>query len=735
MPLNIKKPELLAPAGSMDALKAAIAGGADAVYLGGKFFGARSFASNFTNEELKDAVILAHTYQVRIYVTVNTLIYENEVPSFLEYVDYLVTIGIDALIIQDIGMMDLIRKTYPNLELHASTQMHIHNLEGVKLLESLGLKRCVLARETSLEDIKKIKENTNMELEIFAHGALCISYSGQCLMSSLNGGRSGNRGSCTQCCRLPYDLISDTTVVNENKYVLSTKDLSTLSNLEKLLELSIDSLKIEGRMKRCEYVYQVTHIYRKAIDTFFETGKAIISKEDIDTLKVIFNREYTKGFIFDEKENLTNEYRPNHQGIQIGRVVDYKNGLVSILLTKALRLGDGIRILNDDEDCGFNVTKMYQNKRPLKFANIGDIVEIPVEKRILKDAKVIKTTDVLVLQKIDEAIKNNERKISIDGKFIAHIGAPLTLKIINDSNVIIKKSDYLCEEAINAVTENERIEKQLSKLGGTPYYFDNLVLDVDNNVFIKIDEINKLRREAILDLTKLQLNTKEKVKKEYTIKLPNFNKEQNMNVLVSNKDDYLFSKKYDFDFTYTDNEDLYYDIKDTILKLPRVMTNFKTYDRNLLVGELGSVYKYDSIETDFSLNVTNSYSVAFLHALGVNKITLSYELTKEQINDIVTNYKNRYQVHPNLEVIIYSRPEVMISKYNLLEKYNLKKGVLKDKVKNKYPVVSKNGFMYIYLYKPIIKDDYLDYYKMGINNLRVNILNADDYKEINHLFS
>lgn len=734
--MKMKKPELLAPAGSMEALKAAIAGGADAVYLGGKFFGARSFATNFNNDELKEAVTFAHTYQVKVYVTVNTLIYENEVDDFFDYVTYLTTIGIDALIIQDLGMMDLIRKRYPTLELHASTQMHIHNLEGVKLLENLGIKRVVLARETPIEEITRIKNNTNIDLEIFIHGALCISYSGQCLMSALQGKRSGNRGSCSQCCRMPYDLIVDDKVQNDNKYVLSTKDLNTLAYLEQLLESGVVSLKIEGRMKKSEYVYQTTRIYRKAIDSYFKTGHVEISKEDLETLAVIFNRDYTKGFLFHENNNdLTNPYRPNHLGLTIGKVLKYQPGLVTIILKKTLRLQDGIRILNDHGDVGFTITKMYRDGKNINIATPGDIVSIPITEVVYKDDLVLKTTDYLVLKNIQDAIKNQTKKISIDGKIICEVGKPIIFKVIMDSKVVTKESSYLVEEANHVVTTKERIEQQMKKLGGTPYILDNLIVDTSDNVFVRIDELNEIRRQTILELDKIRLETSKHILHPYTIELPNFNKEQHKNVLITSKEDYQFIKKHDFDTVYTDNEDLYYELQDSVLKLPRVMLRHPYHHERLLVGELGSVYQYDNVETDFSLNVTNSYTVAFLHSLGVNKITLSYELTKEQIQDIVISYKNRYHKHPNLEVIIYARPEVMISRYNLLQQYNLEKANLKDKVGNKYPVVVKDNLMYIYLYKPLIKDDYLDYFEMGINHLRVNILDSNDYKNINHLFS
>ena len=246
------KPELLAPAGNMETLKAAILAGCDAVYIGGKFFGARNYADNFTDEEMIEAIKYAHLNGVKIYVTMNTLVYETETKNFIDYALFLHKNNVDAIIIQDIGMMDYLRQKYPNLKLHASTQMHIHNLEGVKLLENLGLERVVLARETSIDLIEQIKKETNIELEIFVQGALCISYSGQCLMSSLLNGRSGNRGTCSQCCRMPYDLIIDGKKVNQDNYLLSPKDLNTLKNLEPLLKLGVSSLKIEGRMKRKE---------------------------------------------------------------------------------------------------------------------------------------------------------------------------------------------------------------------------------------------------------------------------------------------------------------------------------------------------------------------------------------------------------------------------------------------------------------------------------------------------
>ena len=251
----MNKVELLAPAGDFSCLKAAIEAGCDAVYIGGKLFGARAFSSNFTDDEIIKAINYAHLFGVKVYVTTNTLIYDKEVERFLEYISFLHKNNVDAVIIQDLGMLDLVRQTFPNLEVHASTQMHIHNLDGASFMEKLGVKRVVLARETSISKIKEIKEKTNIDIEIFIHGALCVSYSGQCLMSSLIGNRSGNRGTCAGSCRQSYSIVDENNnIILNNKYPLSMKDLCSLENLKTLLDIGVTSLKIEGRMKSSSYV-------------------------------------------------------------------------------------------------------------------------------------------------------------------------------------------------------------------------------------------------------------------------------------------------------------------------------------------------------------------------------------------------------------------------------------------------------------------------------------------------
>lgn len=722
----MKKPELLAPAGNMECLDAAIKAGCDAVYIGGKFFGARNYAGNFDNEEIIEAVKYAHTYGVKVYVTVNIIVYEAEVKSLLEYVDFLHKNNVDAIIMQDIGMMDLVRKTYPNLEIHASTQMHIHNLEGAKLVESLGLKRAVLARETPTKLIKEIKDNTNIELEIFIHGALCISYSGECLMSSLIGGRSGNRGTCSQCCRLKYDVISDSIKLNKGEYPLSTKDLNSIMYIDKLIDIGVDSLKIEGRMKRKEYVYLVVSMYRKAIDSYIETGKINIAENDIQELKKIFNREFTKGFLNEEdNSNIIHSDRPNHMGIEVGQVIDIKNDEVTIKLTDKITQGDGIRILNDIEDTGCILNMIYKGKNLIKEAYPNETITIKVRDKVSIGDIVVKTSDIIQLNEINKQLLNN-RKVHINAYMECYKNKPIYLKFIDDKNNIVESySESLIEESKNHPMNEDSIKKQIEKLGNTPYIIDNIELISDSNIFIRINDLNEIRRDLVSKLTDKRLYQTEYKKDNYYIDISEIKDIKGTNVLVKTIEDYNKYKDECVEI-YVEDEELYKQIKNdskVVLKLPRVLEHLNNYNQKLLVGELGSVYKYKDVYTDFSLNVVNSYSVAFLHSIGVKRVTLSYELNDFQIEKLINNYRERYNLEPNLELIYKGYPETMISKYNILDAYNIKgnKCILKDKFNNEFRVEKKNNLTTIYYYKELKLADPNRYLSMGINRIRINL--------------
>ena len=386
----------------MECLKAAIHNGADAIYLGGKSFGARAFAGNFTNEELKEAVNYAHLYGVKIYVAANTIIYNNEIKDFLEYIKYLYQIGVDALIMQDIGMISLVRKIFLDIEVHASTQCHNHNSEGIKLLKSLGVTRVVLDREMSLKEIENI--NIDIEKEVFIHGALCNSYSGCCLFSFMNGGRSGNRGECTQVCRLPFKLIKNGKYIDTpNKYLLSTKELNTINNFDKLLDSDIVSFKIEGRMKSPSYVGYVTRLYRKLIDN--HTNK--VTSEEENNLKILFNRDFTSGYLFNDK--VMNTSTSNHQGLEIGRVLEVTPKKIKIKLTNNLYQEDGIRFKNSN--LGMIANFIYNEKDLLiNTANKGDIIYLDNKINLKEKDILIKTSS----GHLDgEILSTSEKKIII----------------------------------------------------------------------------------------------------------------------------------------------------------------------------------------------------------------------------------------------------------------------------------------------------------------------------------
>ena len=689
----MNKIELLAPAGNMESLYAAVSAGADAVYLSGKKYGARAFAANFDDEELVQAINYCHLYDVRVYVTVNTLIYEREMDNFIKYVEFLHRSGVDAVIMQDLGAMDLVRQKFPALEIHASTQMNIHSLESVKLLESLGIKRAVLSRELSITDISHIKKNSNIELEIFIQGALCVSFSGCCLMSSLIGGRSGNRGSCAQCCRMKYELVKDNKNVDSG-YLLSTKDLFTVNNIDKLIDLGVTSLKIEGRMKRCEYVYTAVSLYRRAIDSYIATGKIDISESDITELKKIFNREFTKGFLFNEdNNNFINKVRPNHQGIEIGKVISIKNNCFYLKLSDTLNIQDGIRIV--DDDIGFTVTDMFINNNKVKTAHSGDTVKIKYKINSL--SKVVKTTDYEQLKRISECIKTS-KKLDLDISIDACINKPLVIKLKYKDYSVKGVSDYIITESINSPTTKEDIIARVSRLNDTVYSVGSINVSVSDNIFIPGGVINRLKRELIDKLNLKRLKVCDIVVGGYGVNLKNYDKVNKKSVL---SDKYISG----YDEVYSMN-----DISNTTLRLGRVVINHKDINKRVLVSELGSINKYDNVVTDFGMNVVNSYTVAFLHSLGVDKITLSYELDYNKIKDIIDSYHKRYNKHPNLEVIVSSYPEVMVSKYKLDGDY------LKDRFNNLFRIKVVDDYMYIYHYKKIILKD--DYYKIGINWIR-----------------
>ena len=419
--------ELLCPAGNKESLIAAINSGADAIYLSGKKFGARAFATNFSNEELKEAIRIGKIYGVKIYVTMNTLIKENEIDEFLSQVEFLYSNGVDAILMQDFGMICLCLKKYPNLEIHASTQAHNSSLQGIDFLYKLGVKRVVLPREMSLDEIKLIK--TPIEKEVFIHGALCVSYSGRCLISQVLGGRSGNRGECAGCCRFKWKLYKSDKLLKEG-YLLSMKELNLSDDVLKLVPY-VDSLKIEGRMKSPTYVSFITNYYRKILN-----GEKI-TDIDKETLQSLFYRGYTKGHLLNSKD-LVNTKSPNHIGLPIGKVIDVNDSKITILLDKELNQEDGIRFLESGK--GLIVNYLYDMKDRL-------ISKGSPKQKIILDNKIgltsLDTVSLTTNHKLITKFDNITKKVDIAIKVIAKINEPLEITFIKDNIVVREKGNIV----------------------------------------------------------------------------------------------------------------------------------------------------------------------------------------------------------------------------------------------------------------------------------------------------
>ncbi|MBQ2987216.1 MAG: U32 family peptidase [Tyzzerella sp.] len=480
--------EILSPAGSYESLKAAIAAGADAVYIGGTRFGARAYANNLTEEELLEAIDYVHLHGRRIYLTVNTLLKEQELQK--ELYKYLLPYyrqGIDAVIVQDIGVLKFIREQFPDLPIHASTQMTVTNVLGAKFLRDLGVERVVTAREMQLSEIKDITEHTDIEIESFVHGALCYSYSGQCLYSSLIGGRSGNRGQCAQPCRLPY-------CVNDEKnpqYVLSLKDMCTLEYIPELVEAGIYSFKIEGRMKKPEYVALVTAMYRKYVDLYFKYGKQkfFVEAKDREMLMDIYNRGGSHGGYYHIKNGreMLSLKRPNHAGVPALQVVKYSGRNITAKALVDICKGDVIELPDGAENYTF-----------ANAASKGQTITFSTHKqqKFTKNHILNRTRNESLLDWVKTNIINARLKEKINGKLSLSTKEASKLTI-EYNNLIVEMHGETAQEAVNQPMDKKRVETQMRKTGNTPFEFDDLQIELDGNLFLPMQVLNELRRTAL----------------------------------------------------------------------------------------------------------------------------------------------------------------------------------------------------------------------------------------------
>lgn len=691
----MKKLELLSPAGDMEKLKAALIGGADAVYLAGKNFGARKSAGNFTNEEMIEAIHFAHLRDRKVFVTVNILFYDDELSEVYKYIQFLNNADVDGILVQDIGLIDFSQSNFKDLEIHASTQMGIHSSYGARWAKTMGFDRIVMARESTLDQVKEASKI--IDTEIFIHGAHCISYSGQCLMSSLIGGRSGNRGECAQPCRKTYQLIDANGNVNKSidgEYLLSPKDMFTLDHIEEIKNSGAMSLKIEGRMKNKYYAYATAHEYRQRL----------LNEVITYSSAVIFNREYTPGRLFKMNDDeFMNSRSPENHGVVIGKIVSHRDKIVTIDADRELSKGDELKIFRGSKSVGGRIESVVSKT----------VYRINSKMEFKKDEIIHLTYDTEMVKRIDEELNNEKRVIPLDINVIITKtdGMAVTMKC-QGIKIRVEKLEGV-ESAKSSGLTKEAVEKQLDKLGDTVYYLNRFSADIQDNIFVKKSDLNSLRREAI-ELMDAKRNERYENKKvdDLEIVIPEENDSNDppqLSIEVSNMEQL---KTVDLDIFniiyYADFESLkeaYEYHKEIIPVLPEVSKDHEILEIETLLNQLEGVetimvrtigqFEYFrenyKIETDFSFNITNQASANALMKSGVERVTLSEELSKDQLSDISR--------HSGVDtaMTIYGYQRAMITDYCIYRSINqchhctLTGSYLRDQKDFEFPLMKAYG--------------------------------------------
>ena len=703
--------ELLAPAGSREALIAAVEAGADAVYLSGNHFGARAYADNFDEEALADAIRFAHVRGVHVHVTVNTMVLDEELADVRRYLQFLEAAGADAALVQDLGVAKIARAYAPQLPLHASTQMTIHNLAGAKAMQALGFSRVVLSRELSLKEIRHICENTDVEIECFMHGALCVCYSGQCLMSSMIGGRSGNRGRCAQPCRLPYTLVDaeghDVLGERAGKFLLSPKDLNTLDLLPELVSAGVSSLKIEGRMKKPEYVATVVKTYRAALDRILAHDDTPPTEAEHERLAQIFNRDFTTAYLEGRPgRTMMSDRKPNNRGRLAGRILSYDKAARRATLHLASELNT-----NDDlviwVKVGGRVTSRVQDMmdasgHPIDHAEAGEDVTIHMQNAVHPHDRVFKVYDTKLMAEAKRYYTSGApiRRIPVDITVAACIGQPFTLTMTDcDGHTATAATEFLGEPAKKRPLTEETLRKQIDRLGTSAFSLHTFDVTLDENVMFPISEINKARQKAVEQLEQARLHAfdrpssvppttanavhhplRERQEERCHVLVSVNSLEQLRAVLAAGATAVLFGgdsyhhvpltpKQYEqaaalaseshatiaFNTPRIVRDEHLPQLLD-IFDVAQTFPSTAVYVQNIGTLKLAKERNLP-IHTDTSLLAANRETLAFFADQGVTSVTLSPELTLEDVKALAT-------VSPlPLECIVHGPLELMVSEY------------------------------------------------------------------------
>ncbi|SHJ15097.1 putative protease [Dethiosulfatibacter aminovorans DSM 17477] len=677
----MKKHELLAPAGNSESFYAAVKAGADAVYLGGKVFNARNFADNFTDNDLEDLIKYAHLAGVKVYVTLNTLVKEKEIMEALEYANYLNSINVDAVIVQDWGLMMLIDKHIPGLNIHGSTQMTICDYFGIELLDKYHIKKNILARETPFERLKLIREKSDKSLEVFIHGALCCSYSGQCYISAYFGGRSGNRGRCAQTCRLSFDIIDKETGLKANDrpvYPLSLKEFNIGSKIQKLADIGIDTFKIEGRMRKPEYVDRIVTYYRQLLDGIYDEN---VKKQ----VEQVFSRGFTKGLLFgDFGKDLMAYDSPKNTGSLLGTVKNINGNSAGVQLVDDVSVGDGITYGRNERNKGFIIERLVQKGKSIKEANAGELVYIKAKQKMEIGDVIYKTFNKKLSDEVSIRIKNDDiyhlRPLDFDVRI--REGERIFLRAVSGEHKTEVYSDDVVEGAKNAPAEVEYVINQLSKTGGTVFAVKDANIDLVGNVFVSKSVLNSMRRKAIESLEEKIL---EHDKKEVSLEIGEreaFERDNDMRYSLNmNSDrDYESIKFNEIDLVYIPYYFISEEMVDCISEKnddAEIVLSFRNVSKTYDYAEAERTYKkfndsiigiqVDNIDglafakslgekniyCDFEMNIMNQYSADFLKAEGVKCFTHSVEASLEDIDEI-----NKGTVMKT-ECIVYSNLPLM----------------------------------------------------------------------------
>lgn len=776
--------EILAPAGSMECLKAAIAAGADAVYTGGALFGARAYAHNLTEEELLEAIDYVHLHGRRLYLTVNTLIKDREMEK--QMYDYLLPYyrqGLDAVIVQDIGLFRFIRKHFPDLPIHASTQMTLTGVDGAKFLEKEGAQRIVTSRELSMAEVKKIADETELEIESFVHGALCYCYSGQCLFSSFIGGRSGNRGQCAQPCRLLYR----TPEAKRPQYLLSLKDICTLELIPEMIESGIYSFKIEGRMKKPEYAAAVAFQYRKYADLYlkyyeecpaeedpaaYAMKKYRVREEDRQMLLDLYNRGgfHTGYYHTQNGREMISLNRPNHAGVPAVKVLAKKGRNVTAKALTDLYPQDIIELpMRKGREKADNYTCKDAVRK-------GMNVQIPVfaDTPFKRDEIWMRTRNSTLIDTLHEEFVNGKIKERICGTFRLYPQETATLTVkCRDAEITV--AGEKAQEALSQPMSRERIEKQLRKTGNTEFEFSFLKAEIGEKVFLPMQSLNELRREALETLEKVIC---EKYRRSGEVKNPEEDKTElsmeeevlsgwtasvrtaeQMEVILEEEaigriyvDCTMFPRIWEKDSYVEWITKVHAAGKEIYLVMPyifreRTRKQYEAaYNRIFGAGWDGIlIANYESfaflkehgytgrIMTDYNLYEFNQESRKFWKEKGVFEFTAPVELTERELQDLRVK---------DGEVIVYGYLPMMISA-GCIQKTTrgcLKKSgqtTITDRYRNPFVVKNECDYCYniLYNYVPLYLGDRMEeVYQIGPGRIRL-MFTTERQQEVRQILS